>query len=120
MAHGVTRSDTKVICPGCPAGTSYLRKLLRFLARGSSNSVKRKSLDWLKKIKFEILGIFFIDPSWNFLFSPCSIRCEYEGYTIWLGNKMIGEFKHRLQSSIADTIRISGDVVLYQLGMSYA
>ncbi|XP_070517826.1 galectin-4 isoform X2 [Cardiocondyla obscurior] len=48
------------------------------------------------------------------------IRCEYEGYTIWLGDKMIGEFKHRLQPSIVDTLRISGDVVLYQLSMSYA
>ncbi|TGZ56686.1 hypothetical protein DBV15_11942, partial [Temnothorax longispinosus] len=51
-------------------------------------------------------------PGRDFLLT---IRCEYEGYTIWLGNKMIGEFKHRLQSSIADTLRISGDVVLYQL-----
>lgn len=33
---------------------------------------------------------------------------------------MIGEFKHRLQSSIVDTLRISGDIVLYQLSMSYA
>ncbi|XP_024879650.1 galectin-4-like [Temnothorax curvispinosus] len=56
-------------------------------------------------------------PGRDFLLT---IRCEYEGYTIWLGNKMIGEFKHRLQSSIADTLRISGDVVLYQLSMSYA
>ncbi|KYM75545.1 Galectin-4 [Atta colombica] len=47
------------------------------------------------------------------------IRCEYEGYTIWLANKMIGEFKHKLESSNADTLRISGDVVLYQLSMSY-
>ncbi|EFN82261.1 galectin-9 isoform X1 [Harpegnathos saltator] len=56
-------------------------------------------------------------PGRDFLLT---IRCEYEGYTIWLGNKMIGEFKHRLQSSITDTLRISGDVVLYQLSMSYA
>ncbi|XP_077255256.1 galectin-4 [Temnothorax americanus] len=56
-------------------------------------------------------------PGRDFLLT---IRCEHERYTIWLGNKMIGEFKHRLQSSIADTLRISGDVVLYQLSMSYA
>ncbi|EZA48981.1 hypothetical protein DMN91_011575 [Ooceraea biroi] len=56
-------------------------------------------------------------PGRDFLLT---IRCEYEGYTIWLGNRMIGEFKHRLQSSIVDTLRISGDVVLYQLSMHYA
>ncbi|EFN73449.1 Galectin-4 [Camponotus floridanus] len=54
-------------------------------------------------------------PGRDFLLT---IRCEYEGYTIWLDNKMIGEFKHRLQSSIVDTLRISGDVVLYQLSMN--
>ncbi|XP_070169229.1 32 kDa beta-galactoside-binding lectin isoform X3 [Polyergus mexicanus] len=54
-------------------------------------------------------------PGRDFLLT---IRCEYEGYTIWLGSKMIGEFKHRLQSTIVDTLRISGDVVLYQLSMN--
>ncbi|XP_011647063.2 galectin-related protein B-like [Pogonomyrmex barbatus] len=47
------------------------------------------------------------------------IHCEYEGYTIWLDNKVIGEFGHRMKSSIIDTLRISGDVVLYQLSMSH-
>ncbi|XP_020290707.1 galectin-9-like [Pseudomyrmex gracilis] len=56
-------------------------------------------------------------PGRDFLLT---IRCEYEGYTIWLDNKMIGEFKHRLKSSVADTLRICGDIVLYQLNMSYS
>ncbi|XP_066603032.1 galectin-8-like isoform X2 [Prorops nasuta] len=48
------------------------------------------------------------------------IRCEFEGYTIWLGQKMIGEFKHRLQPTVVDTLRISGDIVLQQITMEYA
>ncbi|XP_015600752.1 galectin-8 isoform X1 [Cephus cinctus] len=45
------------------------------------------------------------------------IRCEYQAFTIWLNNKMIGEFKHRLDPSIVDTLRIYGDVHLYQLAI---
>ncbi|XP_043277949.1 galectin-9-like [Venturia canescens] len=56
-------------------------------------------------------------PGRDFLLT---IRCEYEGYMIWLGDKMIGEFKHRLQPTIVDTLKISGDVVLYEIAMSCA
>ncbi|KAL7286080.1 hypothetical protein TKK_0019596 [Trichogramma kaykai] len=48
-----------------------------------------------------------------------SIRCEHENYVIWLNDKMIGEFRHRLQPSIVDTIRITGDLVLYEILVSY-
>lgn len=52
------------------------------------------------------------------MFLSTRIRCEYESYTIWLADKMIGEFKHRLEPSIIDTLVISGDIVLYKLAMS--
>ncbi|XP_034936529.1 galectin-8-like isoform X2 [Chelonus insularis] len=55
-------------------------------------------------------------PGRDFLLT---IRCEYEGYIIWLGNKMIGEFKHRIKPSVVDTLQITGDVMLYELGLSY-
>lgn len=48
-----------------------------------------------------------------------SIRCEYESYVIWLNDRMIADFKHRLQPSIVDTIRITGDLVLYEMFISY-
>ncbi|XP_076620786.1 galectin-8 isoform X1 [Colletes latitarsis] len=54
-------------------------------------------------------------PGRDFLLT---IRCECETYTIWLGDKMITEFKHRLQPSIIDTLRISGDIVLHELAMT--
>ncbi|XP_053973813.1 galectin-8-like [Hylaeus anthracinus] len=54
-------------------------------------------------------------PGRDFLLT---IRCEPEAYTIWLGDKMIGEFKHRIQPSIIDTLIISGDVVLHELAMT--
>ncbi|XP_029044836.2 galectin-9-like isoform X1 [Osmia bicornis bicornis] len=56
-------------------------------------------------------------PGRDFLLT---IRCEHEVYTIWLGDKMIGEFKHRLQPSIVDTLKISGDIVLHELAMTYS
>lgn len=56
-------------------------------------------------------------PGRDFLLT---IRCEFEAYTIWLGNKMIGEFKHRLQPSIIDTLKISGDIVLHELAITYS
>ncbi|XP_031785782.1 galectin-4 isoform X2 [Nasonia vitripennis] len=49
-----------------------------------------------------------------------TIRCEYEGYVIWLNDRMIGEFKHRLQPSVIDTIRITGDLVVYEMLVSYS
>ncbi|XP_043251386.1 galectin-9-like isoform X3 [Colletes gigas] len=55
-------------------------------------------------------------PGRDFLLTR--IRCECETYTIWLGDKMISEFKHRLQPSIIDTLRISGDIVLHELAMT--
>lgn len=33
---------------------------------------------------------------------------------------MIGEFKHRLQPTIIDTLKISGDIVLHDLAMIYS
>lgn len=54
-------------------------------------------------------------PGRDFLLT---IRCEHEVYTIWLGDKMIGEFKHRLQPTIVDTLKISGDIVLHELAMT--
>ncbi|XP_015120636.1 galectin-8 [Diachasma alloeum] len=51
-------------------------------------------------------------PGRDFLLT---IRCEYEGYNIWLDNKMIGIFQHRLEPTIVDTLHISGDVVIYQI-----
>ncbi|XP_060814297.1 galectin-6-like [Bombus pascuorum] len=56
-------------------------------------------------------------PGRDFLLT---IRCEIEAYTIWLGEKMIGEFKHRLQPTIIDTLKISGDIVLHELSMIYS
>lgn len=55
-----------------------------------------------------------------FMFLSSRIRCEHEVYTIWLGDNMICEFKHRLKSSNIDTLKISGDIVLYQLAMTQA
>ncbi|KAG7206628.1 hypothetical protein KM043_000307 [Ampulex compressa] len=49
-----------------------------------------------------------------------TIRCEQEAYSIWLADKMIGEFRHRMEPSIVDTVKISGDVVLYRLSTSNA
>ncbi|XP_008555372.1 galectin-9 [Microplitis demolitor] len=46
-----------------------------------------------------------------------TIRCEYDSYVIWLGNKIIGEFKHRVDPSEVDTLLITGDVVLYELAL---
>lgn len=48
-----------------------------------------------------------------------TIRVEFESYTIWLGSKMIGEFKHRMKPTIVDTLRISGDLALNQLAIKY-
>lgn len=56
-------------------------------------------------------------PGRDFLLT---IRCEHEVYTIWLGDYMICEFKHRVESSNIDTLKISGDIVLYQLAMTQA
>lgn len=53
-------------------------------------------------------------PGRDFLLT---IRCEHEAYSIWYGNKMVGEFKHRLKPSIVDTLRISGDIVLHHLAI---
>ncbi|XP_031835124.1 galectin-8 isoform X2 [Nomia melanderi] len=55
-------------------------------------------------------------PGRDFLLT---IRCECEAFSIWLGDKMIGEFKHRLQPNIVDTLRISGDIVLHELAMTH-
>ncbi|KAH0539577.1 galectin-9-like isoform X1 [Cotesia glomerata] len=46
-----------------------------------------------------------------------TIRCEYDGYIIWLNNKIIGEFKHRVDPTIVDTLLITGDIVLYELAL---
>ena len=32
---------------------------------------------------------------------------------------MIGEFKHRLEPPIVDTVRITGDLVLYEMMIAY-
>ncbi|XP_076659628.1 galectin-8 [Halictus rubicundus] len=53
-------------------------------------------------------------PGRNFLLT---IRGEFDTYTIWLNDKMICEFKYRCDPSIIDTIRISGDIVLYELAI---
>ncbi|XP_017890556.1 tectonin beta-propeller repeat-containing protein-like isoform X3 [Ceratina calcarata] len=51
-------------------------------------------------------------PGRDFLLT---IRCEEDAYTIWLDDKMIGEFRHRSRPSIVDTLKIHGDVVLHEL-----
>ncbi|KAL2750795.1 32 kDa beta-galactoside-binding lectin lec-3-like [Vespula maculifrons] len=53
-------------------------------------------------------------PGRDFLLT---IRCEHDSFSIWLGNKMVSEFKHRLKPSIINTLRISGDIVLYHLAI---
>ncbi|XP_014218529.1 galectin-8 [Copidosoma floridanum] len=47
------------------------------------------------------------------------IRCEFNGYSVWLNDKLIGEFQHRLKPMIINTVRITGDLVLYQMLVSY-
>lgn len=47
-----------------------------------------------------------------------TIHCEEEGYSIWLGDKMISEFKHRIPSSVIDTLKIFGDVALNDISMT--
>ncbi|XP_076237835.1 galectin-8 isoform X2 [Calliopsis andreniformis] len=56
-------------------------------------------------------------PGRDFLLT---IRCENEAYTIWLGDRMISEFKYRLQPSIIDTLKITGDIVLHELAITRA
>ncbi|CAK9807050.1 LGALS8 [Anthophora plagiata] len=62
-------------------------------------------------------GHFSWMPGRDFLLT---IRCETEAFTIWLGDKMIGEFKHRLQPAIVDTLKITGDIVLHELAVTHS
>ncbi|XP_078052579.1 galectin-8 isoform X2 [Augochlora pura] len=55
-------------------------------------------------------------PGRNFLLT---IRCECDAYSIWLGDKMIGEFKHRCEPSLINTLKISGDIVLHELAITH-
>ncbi|KAJ8674243.1 hypothetical protein QAD02_005505 [Eretmocerus hayati] len=48
-----------------------------------------------------------------------TIRCEYDSFRILLSDKMIGEFRHRMQPSIIDSLRITGDLVLYEMSITY-
>ncbi|XP_058803209.1 galectin-4-like isoform X2 [Phymastichus coffea] len=48
-----------------------------------------------------------------------TVRCEHEAYVIWLNDRMIAEFRHRLQPSLVDTVHVAGDLVLYEMLVSY-
>lgn len=47
------------------------------------------------------------------------IQCGNDSYIIWLENKIIGEFKHRVKFSKVDTLVITGDVVVYEVALSF-
>ncbi|XP_012271962.1 galectin-6 [Orussus abietinus] len=61
-------------------------------------------------------GHLFWGPGREFLLT---VRCERDAWTIWLDNTMIGEFKHRLDPTIIDSLRIVGDVIIHQLAVNY-
>ncbi|KAK0181776.1 hypothetical protein PV327_004028 [Microctonus hyperodae] len=48
-----------------------------------------------------------------------TIQCGNDSYIIWLENKIIGEFKHRVKSSKVDTLVITGDVVVYEVALNF-
>ncbi|XP_012266424.2 galectin-4-like isoform X2 [Athalia rosae] len=60
-------------------------------------------------------GVLSWGPGREFEFT---LSCEYEAYTIWLGKKMIGEFKHRVPLKNIDTLRICGDIVLHEIAIN--
>ncbi|XP_046734135.1 galectin-6-like isoform X1 [Diprion similis] len=61
-------------------------------------------------------GVLSWGPGREFVLT---LACEYEAYTIWLGSKMIGEFRHRVSLESIDTIKICGDVVIYELYVTH-
>ncbi|KAF7998173.1 hypothetical protein HCN44_009571 [Aphidius gifuensis] len=69
---------------------------------------------WCREERHE--GHLSWGPGRDFLLT---IRCDYDTYVIWLDNKMIGEFRHRLEPSIVDTINITGDIVLHQVSLAF-